>query len=174
MSKPAPEERLTRLERRIIYELQGDLPASRRPFRGLAEKLGIPEEELIRKVREFEAQGKIRRFGATLRHQKSGYGGNVMVAWRVDEKRADEAGEVMSSFPEVTHCYLRPAKDHWPYTLYTMIHGKDVDACLETIDRIAAQTGVETRELLFSVKELKKTTMRYFFEEFGPEEDREP
>ncbi len=162
---------LTRLERRIIYELQGDLEVTDRPFLALAEKLGIPEEELIAKIREFEKSGKIRRFGATLKHQRTGFEGNVMVAWRVDEARADQAGEVMSSFEEVTHCYKRPKSAEWPYNLYTMVHAKDEEACLKIVEEIAEAAGVEERALLFSVKELKKTTMRYFFEEFGEREE---
>lgn len=163
---------LTRLERRIIYELQGDLEASARPFASLAEKLGIPEEELIEKVREFEATGKIRRFGATLKHQRTGFGGNVMVVWRVEEARVDEVGEVLAGFHEVTHCYRRPASPDWPYNLYTMVHAKDEEACLEVVKEMVRAARARESALLFSVKELKKTTMRYFFEEFGVEDER--
>lgn len=153
---------LTELEKQIIASLQGNIPVCERPFLELAENLGITEEVFLDVVRDLDRRGVIRRFGATLKHQKSGYKANAMVAWRVDEDRVPEVGEIMASFPEVTHCYRRNPAPTWPYNLYTMVHAFDEETCYEIAGRISQATSVTDYSLLFSRRELKKTSMKYF------------
>ncbi len=150
------------LERKIIALVQGDMPVEKHPYRGIAEKVGTDEETVLSVLRDLNERGIIRRFGATLRHQKTGFTANAMVAWRVDEKRVEEVGKRMAAFDQVSHCYRRnPAKD-WPYNLYTMVHAVDESSCREIAASISQKTGVESYEILFSRKELKKTSMQYF------------
>jgi DNA-binding Lrp family transcriptional regulator len=160
----------TPLEKKIIHELQQDLPVVRRPFAAVAERVGISESELLEKVREFVADDIIRRFGATLRHQRSGFDANAMVVWEVEVERAEEVGNILASFREVSHCYQRPAMENWPYRLFTMIHGSSPEVCREIAQRMADAVGVEKYDLLFTQEELKKTTMAYF----GESEDENP
>ncbi len=153
---------LSDLEKKIIAQIQGDLPIVPHPYREIARRLGIEEQRLLEVLQELNRRGIIRRFGATLRHQKSGFEANAMVAWRVDEERVAEVGQAMAGFGQVTHCYHRNPNRDWPYNLYTMIHGADEGACLETARRISEATGVRDYTLLFSRRELKKTSMTYF------------
>ena len=156
---------LTEIEKRIIHELQQDLPVISRPFAEVAEKVGINETQLLEKVREFLANGTIRRFGATLRHQRSGFEANAMVVWEVAPERAEEVGAIFASFREVSHCYQRPALPSWPYRIFTMIHGSSREVCEEIAQRLADAAGLENYQLLFTEEELKKTTMAYFGED---------
>ncbi|MBU0993755.1 MAG: Lrp/AsnC family transcriptional regulator [Proteobacteria bacterium] len=153
---------LTELEKKVIALIQGDIPVTPRPYLQLAKKIGITENEILETLCALKEKGIIRRYGATLRHQKSGYTANAMVAWQVDEERADEVGEKMATFIEVSHCYRRTPEKDWPYNLYTMIHAKSEDGCRETAKKIAQAISVTTYNLLFSKKELKKTSMAYF------------
>jgi DNA-binding Lrp family transcriptional regulator len=153
---------LTELEKSVIASIQGDIPIVARPYRQIAEKLGISEESLLNTLQDLCARGVIRRFGATLRHQKSGFEANAMTAWRVEEDRIEEVGKLMAAFREVSHCYRRSPTPQWPYNLYTMIHGQSEEACLKTARRMAKKAGVSTYTLLFSQRELKKTSMKYF------------
>jgi DNA-binding Lrp family transcriptional regulator len=84
------------------------------------------------------------------------------VAWQVDEARIDAVGKIMASFRTVTHCYRRNPTDQWPYNLYTMVHGRDEASCRKTAEKMAQKAGVQAYQLLFSRRELKKTSMRYF------------
>jgi hypothetical protein len=43
-----------------------------------------------------------------------------------------------------------------------MIHANDEDACRQTAQNMSAATSVKNYTLLFSRKELKKTSMVYF------------
>ena len=153
---------LTPLEKRIIHELQQDLPVTSQPFAEVAEKIGMSETELLVKIRQFVADGTIRRFGATLRHQRSGFEANAMVVWEVEPERTEEVGAIFASFREVSHCYQRPTLPNWPYRIFTMIHGSSREVCQEIAQKMADVAGVENYELLYTEEELKKTTMAYF------------
>jgi len=153
---------LTELDKRIMASIQGDIPITERPYLEIAENLGISEELLLKSLKNLCDKGVIRRFGATLRHQKSGYEANAMVAWQVDEDRVDAVGEKMAAFSSVSHCYRRNPKDDWPYNLYTMIHAKDEASCWELARSISLETSIDNYTLLFSREELKKTSMEYF------------
>jgi len=156
---------LTDLEKKIIASIQGDLPISKQPYLEIAEKLGIDEDTVLSVLKSLCDRGVIRRFGATLRHQKSGFKANAMIAWQVEEDRVNEFGKEVIKFKQVTHCYRRnPAKD-WPYNLYTMVHAADEDACREIAKKISDKTGIHKYSILFSRQELKKTSMQYFNDE---------
>jgi len=153
---------LTELEKKIIASIQEDIPVTSRPYLEISKKLKISEETLLKTLKALCDRGVIRRFGATIRHQKSGFAANAMVAWIVDEERIEEVGEKMSFFKEVSHCYRRNPTDEWPYNLYTMVHANNEDTCREIARTMSTETHVENYKLLFSRKELKKTSMKYF------------
>ena len=153
---------LTELEKRIIASIQDDIAITERPYLEIAEELGVSENTLLEKLKDLCDRGVIRRFGATLRHQKSGFEANAMVAWMVAEDCIDEVGQKMASFKAVSHCYRRDPTDDWPYNLYTMIHARDEESCREIARKLSTQASVDNYTLLFSRKELKKTSMKYF------------
>ena len=94
----------TALEERILALAGDDLPDSPAPFADIAAAAGTDEETVLNLLRRLKDQGIMRRFGATLRHQKAGWGHNAMVAWRVDDPdQALAVGEVMARHPHVSH-----------------------------------------------------------------------
>ena len=156
------ENGLSPLDKKIIHELSGDLGMGARPFQELGRRLAISEDQVLETIRRLKSGGYLRRFGATLRHQQSGFAANAMVAWKVDEDRIDEVGEMLASYPQVTHCYHRPAVSAWKYNIYSMIHCSSEDECRDLAGQMSGKTGITEFELLFSTVELKKTSMRYF------------
>jgi len=158
---------LSDLEKKVILALQRDLKITRRPFKELAQQLGVAEAELLAAIRRLMEKGYIRRFGATLRHQQSGYAANALVAWAVPEADLKTIGQKLAQQRAVTHCYARARAPSWPYNLYSMIHGRTREDCVNIAARLAAETGLADYEMLFSETELKKTTMRYFREGDG-------
>lgn len=153
---------LTELEKKIIACIQGDIPITERPYLEVARKIGIDEALFIKTLNDLNERGFIRRFGATLKHQKTGFSANAMVAWQVEEDRIEEVGEKMASFSQVTHCYRRDPKEKWPYNLYTMVHASSEENCHETVRQMSEATSVQAFKLLFSRRELKKTSMKFF------------
>ena len=153
---------LNEQEKKVIAAIQGDIPVCEHPYRTLAERIGLSEDAFLSTLADLRRRDLIRRFGATLRHQKSGYSANAMGAWQVDETRIEEVGRIMAACRQVSHCYRRNPTRGWPYNLYTMIHAESEDACWEIARGLADQATVEKFTLLFSRRELKKTSMRYF------------
>ncbi len=156
---------LSPLEREVVRAVQGDLPLVGRPFEEMASRLRVTEEELLEVLRGLARRGAMRRFGAVLRHRRIGFTANGMACWAVPEDRVVEAGEAAAAFREVSHCYQRPAyPPSWPYTLFTMVHGRRREDVEETVRRIHQAIGPVEHEILYSVKEYKKERVRYFEE----------
>ena len=153
---------LTDLEKKIIASIQEDMAITERPYLEISEKVGITEEKLLENLQSLCERGIIRRFGATLRHQKTGFTANAMAAWQVDENRVEEVGNRLASFKQVSHCYRRNPTQDWPFNIYTMIHASDEESCRQTARNMSQEAGVENYSLLFSRRELKKTSMVYF------------
>lgn len=155
---------LTSTHIRIVRCVQEDLPVVEKPFKHWAEELGIDEGELLNTLREWLSKGIIRRFAAILNHREAGFTANGMIVWMCPEDRIDEAGIKLASFPEVSHCYHRPARPGWPYNLYAMIHGKTVDKCREFAGFLSNIIGIREYEVLFSVREFKKVRLKLFWD----------
>ncbi|MCP3872238.1 MAG: Lrp/AsnC family transcriptional regulator [Desulfobacteraceae bacterium] len=153
---------LTDLEKKIIAMLQTDIPVVKRPFLEMAEQIGITEDEFLNVLKALDKRGMIRRFGATLKHQNSGFKANAMVAWKVDEDKVERTGNIMTTFREITHCYRRNPAPGWKYNLYTMVHASTEEECYATVKKISEAVQEDEYELLFSRQELKKTSMKYF------------
>ena len=154
-------------DKRIIFHLSGDLGASARPYAELADKLGLTEGEVLEAVRRFQAQGWIRRFGAVLGHQKSGFKANAMAAWQVKPEEIAAAGERLAGLPYVSHCYQRRTAPNWPFNLYTMIHADSPARLDGFLAEMAEICRAEDWRVLESLKEFKKTSLRFFSEEEG-------
>lgn len=153
------------LDKKIIRRLQGEFPLVPRPYARLAEEIGIDQDVLLARLQQYRRQGLLRKMGAVLRHREVGFKANALCVWVVPENEMDRVGRVMSAHPRVTHCYARRPQAEWRYNFYTMVHGRDEAECRAIAAQLAQQAGVDDYALLFSVKEWKKATMRYFTED---------
>jgi DNA-binding Lrp family transcriptional regulator len=146
-----------------VRVLQNDLPLVPRPFAHGAGRLDVREDTLLARAREMISAGIMRRFAAVLRHRQAGYGANGMACWAVPLERIEEVGLLAARFSQVSHCYQRPAHPpRWPYTLFTMIHGRTKNAVAAVVAEIARETGIEEYQVLYSTREFKKERVRYF------------
>ena len=147
----------TDTQQRILRRVQGNIPDSATPFADIAAEVGVDEEQVLSLLKELKKSGAIRRFGATLRHQKAGYGFNAMVAWYVEsDADLDKVGRLMAERPEISHCYVRKNCLDWPYNLYTMVHGQNPEDCKRLAKELSKQSGVPQYEILQSREEFKK------------------
>jgi DNA-binding Lrp family transcriptional regulator len=154
--------KFSEIEEKILALAGKDLPDTEQPFKSIADQVGTDEQTVINLLADLKKRKIIRRFGATLRHQKAGYGHNAMVAWRVPADRADEVGEIFADRTEISHCYIRRTYPEWTYNFYTMIHGERPGHALEVVADLEKRIGIDDNCVLNSLKELKKTSMVYF------------
>lgn len=150
------------IDREIVRLIQGDLALVSRPYENLARQMGISEAAIVARINTMQERGLIRRFGAVLRHQKAGYTVNAMVAWKIDNEGAEQAGTIMATYNEISHCYLREVQNEFAYNLFSMIHAKSDDELSQLLGDISQATGIKDYTVLKSVRELKKQSMQYF------------
>ncbi len=169
--KPASSARpLNPADVPFVRALQKDLAIVPRPFVEAALWLDVSEGGLLDRAREMQSAGIMRRFGAVLRQRQVGYTANGMACWVVPETQIEEMGCRAAKFPQVSHCYQRPAyPPRWPYNLFTMIHGHTKNEVESVVAQLAQETGIERYEVLYSTHEFKKERIRYFEEEMHEE-----
>lgn len=153
---------LSEKEKAVLKEVQGDLPLGPRPYAVIGEETGLSEGEVLDIVKSLMERGIIRRMGAILRHRKAGVKANAMGVWNVPEEEISRVGRLMAEDPGVTHCYHRDPVEHWPYNLYTMIHGETEEDCKQIAERLSDKTGIKGYRLLFSTREFKKESLKIF------------
>lgn len=155
---------LREAEKAMIRLLQESLPSGTRPFRTFAERLGMEESQLLEGIEMLQKNGAMKRFGSILYHQKAGYGANAMGVWQVPGDELDETGARMASNEKVSHCYARAPIPGFGYNLFTMVHGRSDEECREVMAALSRDTGRAEYHMLFSIRELKKSSMKYFTE----------
>lgn len=156
---------LDKLDKLIIAAMQNDMPLVAEPYKAMADRIGISEEELLSRLAGYLARGEMRRMGAVLRHREVGYAANALCAWQVAPERLEEVAAVMKASRSVTHCYARVPRSGWPYNFYIMLHGHTREECGRMAAELAAEAGLGDYVMLYSTREWKKTSMRYFGED---------
>lgn len=150
-------------DRAIINELQQDLPIIKRPFDPMSTKLSMDTEEFLNRCRALQKRGIMRRFSASINHNKLGFKANAMVCWIVPQDKIETAGKQIARYPQVSHCYERRTSHLWPYNLFAMMHTATAEECKTLASRISTVAGLEENEvvLLFSTREIKKMRSQY-------------
>jgi DNA-binding Lrp family transcriptional regulator len=156
---------LTPSEIECVRLLQHDLPLQPRPFDVLARTSAVGAEELLAAARTLHKRGQIRRFSATVSPRKTGFVASAMGVWVVPQNAADEFGAKLSQHKAVSHCFLRPVYDDWPYNLYTTVHARSVDECESVINDLAIDSGLTQKQALFPTKEYKKIRASFYSHE---------
>ncbi|KTG30251.1 siroheme decarboxylase subunit beta [Haloferax profundi] len=132
---------LDEVDAALIDEYQSGFPVEARPFRVVAEDLGIDEEEALDRVRHLREKGIFRRFGAVLNPPV--IGSSTLAAVSAPEERFDDVAEVINGYQQVNHNYRR---DHEWNMWFVVTAGSR-----ETRDRILSEiedrTGCEVLNL---------------------------
>ncbi|HEX8252224.1 MAG TPA: Lrp/AsnC family transcriptional regulator, partial [Thermoanaerobaculia bacterium] len=153
---------LTPTEMEAVRLLQNDLPLQPRPFDVVARASDISAEDLLDAARNLLRRGQIRRVTATVAPRKQGFSATAMGVWIVPQDHADDFATKLVQHRAVSHCYLRPVYEDWPYNLYTTVHARSVDECESVINDLAIDSGLSQKQALFPTKEYKKTRLQFF------------
>ncbi len=153
---------LTEAEKHAVRELQEDISIEPTPFKAMAERLDMTQDELFAIANNMIESGVMRRFSAVLHHRRAGFRSNAMVVWKVPAERSEEVGAIMAQSRWVSHCYERPTYPEWPYSHFTMVHATTPEECEKIVDKLRIATGLDEFMMLYSTREYKKTRVRYF------------
>jgi DNA-binding Lrp family transcriptional regulator len=166
------EIELTKLHHQIIQKAQYDIDMVSEPFKKIIDELDIDYETFFQILSQLQEVGIMRRFASILNHRKAGFNANAMVVWDVDEENGEDIGQKAAAFSAVSHCYLRPKYENWPYNLFTMVHGKTTDETNGIIDEMTTEIPSKSHMPLYSSKEFKKVRIEYFTPEFQDWEEK--
>lgn len=158
-TEPQPYDEL---DRAVVRATQGDLPVVSEPYAKAAAELNLTQEQLLKHLETMVERRLLRRVAAILFHRRAGFSANGMGVWNVPEDKTMEIGLQMASFRGISHCYQRPTYQDWPYSVFTMAHGRSKEECDAILDSIAEQTGISDRATLYSSTEFKKIRLLYF------------
>jgi len=150
----------------VIRALQGDMPVVPEPYAPAAAALGVSQERLLEHLEGMQQRGLLRRVAAILFHRRAGFSANGMGVWKVPDEQILEVRTRMAAVRGISHCYQRPTYEDWPYSVFTMAHGRSKEECDAILDAIASQTGIDERATLYSSTEFKKIRLLYFTEDF--------
>ncbi|HEY1458384.1 MAG TPA: Lrp/AsnC family transcriptional regulator [Solirubrobacteraceae bacterium] len=150
----------------VIRALQGDMPVIGEPFLPAAGVLGMSQERLLEHLQSMRERKLLRRVAAILYHRRAGFSANGMGVWKVPDERIAQVGCQMATVRGISHCYQRPTYEDWPYSVFTMAHGRSKEECDAILDSIAEMTAIQERATLYSSTEFKKIRLLYFTEEY--------
>jgi siroheme decarboxylase len=156
----------------VIRTLQGSMAVVAEPYAEAAAELGLTQEQLLDHLAGMQERGLLRRVAAILFHRRAGFSANGMGVWKVPDSQIAEIGCRMAAYRGISHCYQRPTYEDWPYSVFTMAHGRSKEECDAILAAIAEQTGIHERATLYSSTEFKKIRLLYFTEEFKDWERR--
>jgi siroheme decarboxylase len=162
--EPDPIE-LSELDIAVIRALQGDMPVVPEPYAPAAAEVGVSQDELLAHLESMKARRALRRVAAILYHRRAGFSANGMGVWKVPTEDIMDVAPRMAAYRGISHCYQRPTYEDWPYSVFTMAHGRSKEECDAILDSIAEETGIEGRSTLYSSTEFKKIRLLYFTDE---------
>jgi siroheme decarboxylase len=153
----------------VIRALQGPMAVTDRPYDAAAERVGMRPDRFLEHLSGMVERKILRRVAAILYHRRAGFSANGMGVWRVPEDQVLEVGSRMAAVRGVSHCYQRPTYADWPYSVFTMAHGRSKEECDAVLDRIADEHGLhgDDRAVLYSSTEFKKVRLLYFTEDYA-------
>jgi len=152
----------------VIRAVQGPMEAVERPYDAAATEVGMSTEALLEHLGGMVERKLLRRVAAILFHRRAGFSANGMGVWKVPEAEIMTTGTRMASYRGISHCYQRPTYEDWPYSVFTMAHGRSKEECDAVLDSIAEDCGMgpEDRATLYSSTEYKKIRLHYFTDDY--------
>jgi len=153
----------------VIRALQGPMEITDRPYDVPAAEAGMSTEDFLAHLSGMVDRKLLRRVAAILFHRRAGFSANGMGVWRVPEDRILEVGSQMAAVRGISHCYQRPTYEDWPYSVFTMAHGRSKEECDAILDGIAEAHDLhgDDRAVLYSSTEFKKIRLHYFTDDYA-------
>lgn len=145
------------MDRRIIKELQENFPLEMNPYEVIADNLGMSVDQLWQRILALAESGVIRRMGFSIDSRKVGYS-STLAAVRVSQDRIDEASELISEYPQITHSYLREDD----FNIWFTVIADDRDRVLVILEEIRGKLNLTEDDVMdLPVEKLFKLDARF-------------
>lgn len=128
---------LAKTDRLILKELQDDFPIVSRPFAQVSEKIGLSEEDLIRRIKVLKKRKLIRYIGAIFEGKKLGIK-STLVAMSVPKKDLARVIGVINSYLQVSHNYLREGE----FNIWFTLSAPSITRLTGLLKQIKQKTGI--------------------------------
>jgi len=129
--------KLDNTDKKLLNIVQAEFPLTREPFSVLGRQLGVSSDEVIRSIERLKAEGIVRLIGPVFNVGRLGYQ-TTLVGMKVSAERLNEAAQIISAHPRVSHCYERNHDFNFWFTL-AMRTEEDIETELHKLgDRIKA------------------------------------
>jgi DNA-binding Lrp family transcriptional regulator len=125
------------IDKKILNIIQKDFPIVAEPFKMVAEKLGLTEDEVLERIARMKQEGIIRRIGAVFNSKKMGFV-SILSAARVPEDKLKDFVEVVNSYVGVTHNYRR----NHEYNVWFTFIASDEEMLKKSLAEIRERTGI--------------------------------
>ena len=125
--------------KRILNNIQVDFPIHARPYKIIADKLGLSEDDLIKRIDQMKKESLIRRIGGNFSPDRLGYHSTLCAA-KVPEHKIKQFTKTVNAYSGVTHNYKR---DHEFNIWFTFI-ASSIEIIKNNLQQIIKETGVET------------------------------
>ena len=125
------------IDKKILNILQKEFPLEEQPFRVVAKKCGISEDETISRVQKMKDKGIIRRIGAVFDGNKLGRVSTLCAA-RVPEEKIDNFVQIVNANKNVTHNYRRNNE----YNIWFTVSAATAEELEAFLTDVKEKTGV--------------------------------
>lgn len=127
------------INKNILNNIQIDFPIHSRPYKIIAEKLGLDEDELITRIRQMKEDMLIRRIGGNFSPDRLGFYSTLCAA-KVPEDKIDLFTKTVNAYSGVTHNYKRDHKFNIWFTFIAL----STEIIEKSLREISSATGVKT------------------------------
>ena len=145
-----PKNEFDPVDQQILNALQSDFPLVEEPWKAIGEKLGVTEEELLRRVAALKKKNVVRQVGAIFDTRRLGYS-STLVAMRFAKDRLDAAAHLLNQHPGISHNYARDGYFNLWFTL-AVPPGRTI---ADEVEMLGELTGAEATRLLPTIRFFK-------------------
>ena len=128
------------VDKKIINRIQDLFPIETRPFRSIAQELGLGETDVISRIKRLKAKGIIRRIGGNFSPDRLGFFSTLCAA-RVSEEKIDLFTRTVNAYSGVTHNYMRD--NTYTYNVWFTFIAPEWAIIEENLKKISLDTGVK-------------------------------
>jgi len=126
------------IDRAILNRIQSNFPITPRPYFSIAQDIGLPEKDILKRISRLKKVGIIRRIGGNFVPEKLGFVSTLCAA-KVPEEMIDSFARVVNLYPGVTHNYQRDGK----FNVWFTFIAQSSNEIKNNLNKISKETGIE-------------------------------